>query len=161
MPEPKQIEIIARGLILDRGWALLCRNTAKGYYYLPGGHVEPGEPAKQALERELVEEANLQIEAGECAFICECCFQQEGKARHELNMVFHVEPPRSCRSPDGAEHTGIPAEILSCEDGIEFEWIELATLTDIDFRPLVIRAWVVSGCDLGDINRPGWMSISE
>gem|GEM_PF-6887474 len=57
-PEPndvKHIEVIARGLIIANNALLLCRNVAGGYWYLPGGHVEPGESAAEALSRELVE----------------------------------------------------------------------------------------------------------
>jgi ADP-ribose pyrophosphatase YjhB (NUDIX family) len=171
MAEPNHIEIIARGLIQDREWVLLCRDTANGYYYLPGGHVEAGEKAAAALQRELVEEAELHLEAGECMLICECCFEQDGKPRHEINLVFHVEPPRCSQGEQGNQDGGeslknkgeprVPEEIASCEEGIAFEWVELATLCDLDLRPTVIRAWVVSGGDLGDINRPGWISISE
>jgi ADP-ribose pyrophosphatase YjhB (NUDIX family) len=44
-PQPTRIEVIARGVMFHEEHVLLCQNCKHGYYYLPGGHVEPGEAA--------------------------------------------------------------------------------------------------------------------
>ena len=46
------IEIIARGVLIGPRGVMLCRPSSGGYSYLPGGHVECGEAASAALERE-------------------------------------------------------------------------------------------------------------
>src|SRR5262249_814619 len=46
---PDAIEVIARGLLRDRSQILVCQSLKHGYCYLPGGHVEFGEPAAVAL----------------------------------------------------------------------------------------------------------------
>jgi len=133
-----KIEVIARGLIQVGSSYLLCRNVEKGYCYLPGGHVEFGESAAAALERELIEEAGLRVTVGRLMMASEVIFEQGGKRRHELNLVFHVEPASGVELDTGKE-------VASLEEGIGFDWVEQAAVVETDLRPGVIRAWLVSG----------------
>lgn len=129
----KAPEIIARG-VLARGSAILvCRNLAKGYTYLPGGHVELGETAAEALAREFEEETGLAVEVGDCEAVAEVLFGQGG---HEINVVFHVE-----------HSSELSETIESKEDDIGFEWLEHAAIVDADLRPRSIKAWLVGGGD--------------
>jgi len=164
---PKRIEVISRALIQVGGFVLLCRDRKGGYSYLPGGHVEPGEAASDAVARELNEEAGLQeVRVGPCCLITEQRFSQNGKPRHELNLVFHVE---HARRDDGtplwqdnkagaAASAPIP-QVPSREDHIEFIWVEGAAIAEVDVRPLTIRAWLMTGS--GGLETPGWISHSE
>ncbi len=56
-----EIEVIARGLCIRDGKVLLCRHIKQAYNYLPGGHVEFGESATDALAREMMEEAGVAV----------------------------------------------------------------------------------------------------
>lgn len=53
------------GIIISDGRIFLCRRNAgkslAGHWEFPGGKVEPGEEAKQALLRELQEELGMQV----------------------------------------------------------------------------------------------------
>jgi 8-oxo-dGTP diphosphatase len=133
----RAIEIIARGVWIEHGQILLCRNIAGGYFYLPGGHVEFGEPAGEALRREFVEEAGIRVQADECLLVGESSFEQAGKVRHEINLVFHVEHA----SPSSGT---APTPVRSLEPHIDFEWVAISRLAQIDVRPRWLADWIVA-----------------
>lgn len=138
----REIEFIARGLAVRGGDVLLCRNVKKGYFYLPGGHIDPMEAAADACAREYLEETGLQVRPGACLLVAEVRFGDGRKAVHELNVVFHVEH----------ENGSWPEDVASREEKISFEWVDRAALVDIDLRPRAIRAWLVAdeqGDELG------------
>ncbi|MCB9838540.1 MAG: NUDIX domain-containing protein [Phycisphaeraceae bacterium] len=132
----------------------MCQNLEQGYFYLPGGHVEPGEIAAAAVKRELLEELSLGAHVGDCRLMAEQIFRQGGKARHEINLVFHVEhlwkpdAPPPDDDPDPAHDTetritpGI--EIRSAEPHIGFEWIAINNLPATDLRPAIVRDWLAN-----------------
>jgi ADP-ribose pyrophosphatase YjhB (NUDIX family) len=156
------VEFIARGLWLHGSRALLCRNLDKGYLYLPGGHIEFGESAAAALEREFLEEAGARVAAGGLLLVTEGAFATKKRWHHELNLVFRVEPvasPTARRAsgsdPDGQE----PPRVTSREKGIGFEWVDLAAAVDLDIRPLSVKAWLAAGAGVDPTAaRAEWVS---
>lgn len=136
------IEVIARGVSRRGNSVLLCRNDKRGYLYLPGGHVEVGERAEDALVREFAEECGVKVSIGDLALTCEASFGQGANLVHEVNLVFHVEP-----LPDSLT-------VLSLEPGISFHWIDSAAIAGLDLRPDPIKAWLMSG----GAGSSGWAS---
>ena len=143
----KEIEVIARGLLLKGGDVLLCREVERGYMFLPGGHVEFGEPAADALAREFAEESDLEVRVGPLLLATEGSFEQKGKRHHEINLVFHVEPVRGAA----------PERVASREPQIAFDWTPLAAVQERDVRPGTIQAWLAAG-GRGDSQGAGWLS---
>ncbi|MCA9288427.1 MAG: NUDIX domain-containing protein [Phycisphaerales bacterium] len=141
----QHIEVIARALIEHQGRVLLCRSVEHGYAYLPGGHVEFGESAGQAVARELEEEAGVAARVGEPVLFHECRFVQRGKPRHELSVLFHVELEDS------------EAPVRSREAHIAFDWITLADLPRVDLRPAGIIDWLRQPSS----SRASWLSTDE
>lgn len=131
-----EIEFIARGVWQHGSAVLLCQNTDKGYYYLPGGHVEFGESAAKALEREFLEESGQTVKAGRLLLVTEGSFATRKREHHEINLVFHVEHGRS---------GGKPPTVSSKENGIDFAWVDHAAIVDLDVRPNSIKAWLAAG----------------
>ncbi|HYX86518.1 MAG TPA: NUDIX domain-containing protein [Gaiellales bacterium] len=82
----------ARAVIADGdGRVLLDRTHHQGkapFYWLPGGGVEPGETAAEALRRELVEEASVVIDVDRLLYVSENLFVESGEYRHEVILYF-------------------------------------------------------------------------
>lgn len=58
----RNIECIARAIIEENGKFLLCRGKGKVNFFFPGGHIEEGESAPEALMREIQEELGEESE---------------------------------------------------------------------------------------------------
>lgn len=58
----------ASGLILRGRTVLVERSKGKEYFIHPGGKIEPGETAKQALVRELKEEFRIDVREADLEF---------------------------------------------------------------------------------------------
>jgi ADP-ribose pyrophosphatase YjhB (NUDIX family) len=119
--KPHGIEVIVRAVITDslHEKILACSPKSKEYFYLPGGHVEPGETAVQALKRELLEETG--VETNILSYIpigaSENIFFQKNEKHHEVNIYFFVPGIFSESS-----------EIISYEQDILFRILPAAAL---------------------------------
>ncbi|MBL7150292.1 MAG: NUDIX domain-containing protein [Candidatus Pacebacteria bacterium] len=91
------LEVAVRAIIQKDSKILVCYEKGSGYYFTPGGHIEPGESAEQALYRELKEELDLKIKKSSFIGAVENIFPHDGKGyhdgkeHHELNLIFKVE----------------------------------------------------------------------
>ena len=118
---PGTIEVIARGVLTRGDRVLLCRSLLRGYVYLPGGHVEFGEPARAALVREVEEELGVSLKAGEFLGLLEHAFRDAGGAHAELNILFRLH--------------GEVGTLRSREPEIAFFWAPLSELGSLPLLP--------------------------
>ena len=128
------IETIARGVAIIDGEVLLCRAKGGKSSYLPGGHIEFGETAREALVREILEEMGVEATAGKFLGAVENSFMQHGKPHAEINLVFEL---KFAEKPEAAAK----------EDWIEFEWVALEELENANLLPRVFNA-LASGPDV-------------
>ena len=133
-------ELIARAIIRSSDKILVVRQRGMAWYFLPGGHVEPGEPVETALLRELVEEIGVEGEVTRFAGVIEHGYTRDDTAHHEINLVFEVQIAS--------------IDVESREDHLEFEWLPIGDLGDTDVRPRALKDALLDGA----VTTPIWRS---
>lgn len=123
--ENKHFEILARAVILSAGKILLCKRKDRDYSFLPGGHVEFGEPTEIALAREINEELRVSVIASKFLGALENIFIQDGEKRHELNLVFKVSLDKISDK--------------SAERHIEFYFVDIKNLASENLLPVALK----------------------
>lgn len=132
MYENANVEVIARGVCVVDGQLLLCHGKKTTLTYLPGGHIEFRETARQALEREIREELGRASEAGRFLGCCEHAFVQKGAPHAEINLVFELTiPGLDPRAP-----------VAAAEAWIGFRWQPLDKLDEANLEPAPLRALI-------------------
>lgn len=119
----------SRALIEVQGKVLLVKRVGEAFTFLPGGHVDAGEAAVQAVARELHEETGFTAEIGDLIGIAENDWQQNGQHQTEIALVFR------------GRIVGIdaPAVIASKEPHIEFIWADKSQLDTHQLHPVALR----------------------
>ncbi|WP_332092008.1 NUDIX domain-containing protein [Paenibacillus sp. GYB003] len=101
----------AEGIIVRKdGSAVLVQcDSEESFYRFPGGGVEFGETAAEAIKRELVEEFNLQSEIGTLACLNESIVEFDGRKRHDCTILHwgSIDDTHVSDSISHSEHEGI------------------------------------------------------
>ncbi len=143
MDNKNNIHVLSRAVIIDQEHILLCKtlDLPQSFYFLPGGHIEHGESAEEAVLRELIEETGAKCRIKRFLSCLEHSFEPGHSSichNHEYNFIFEAES-----SPLKA-HNIIP----QMEDHIKLVWIPLSEIAKIDFRPeplqTLIPQWLKS-----------------
>jgi 8-oxo-dGTP pyrophosphatase MutT (NUDIX family) len=145
MHEKAKVEVIARGVCVSEGRILLCHGKKAALTYLPGGHVEFRETARQALVREMKEELGLDARAGRFLGCCEHAFVQKGEPHAEINLVFELHIPGLV--------SGEP--VVAAEEWLGFRWQPLDKLDEAEVEPAPLRARIAEW-----LARPGGHFVS-
>jgi 8-oxo-dGTP pyrophosphatase MutT (NUDIX family) len=102
--EPERIRPIAIAVVRDAKGALLVTSavdptTGRTFARPPGGGIDPGELAADAVVRELQEELGVDAAAPRLLGVLEHRFAFGGRAGHEHVFVFAVEMPADASLP--------------------------------------------------------------
>ena len=123
--------IRAAGILLSGEWVLLHRPLRQGVWALPGGTVELGESAAQALARELAEELAVSAVCGQLVYVVENFFRIAGTQSHEVGLYFLASfHPESLPLPGGGAFAG-----RERSKHLEFCWFRRSRLGEIELRP--------------------------
>jgi 8-oxo-dGTP pyrophosphatase MutT (NUDIX family) len=128
----KEIETLARGVLLDGEYVLLARCKGSAVTFLPGGHVHPGEGLVAALKRELREELDISCRVGPYLGAVEHSFTEEDGRHFEINHYFRVQGQGLKRSFDP----------ISREEQLEFHWVHQRDLERRHLMPGPVREMV-------------------
>lgn len=120
-PAGPALRFVAAGLIVREGRILICQRRPDQpmalQWEFPGGKIEAGESAEQALARELDEELGIQATVG----------QRVIRIRHNYRHGGAVD----------LQFFAVPAFSGELENRIfhQFRWVRLEELPDYDFLP--------------------------
>ena len=81
------------GIVLHQGCVLLVKMKRNEQFVLPGGGIELGEQAADALRREMKEETGIDVTVGELIDVLEDFFHYDpsGRSYHALGFYYRCE----------------------------------------------------------------------
>ncbi len=83
----KALAIIPHSKDSPNEYLIQC-DRAQSVFRFPGGSIELGETAADAIRREMREEYGLEVVVGDLCIVCENFFHFDGTAGHEIQL-FH------------------------------------------------------------------------
>lgn len=133
MSDQNNIHVVSRAIILDQKHILLCKtiNHPNNFYFLPGGHIEHKESAKEALLRELLEETGDIFKVENFLGCFEHISNPDNKGIHDHEYIFIFKAE--------SDHFKFGKSITQLEENIELLWIPLNKISEIDFRPETLK----------------------
>ncbi|KPX66469.1 NUDIX hydrolase protein [Pseudomonas syringae pv. atrofaciens] len=129
----KIIRIAAALLIGADGRTLLVRKRGTQAFMQPGGKIEPGEPAPQALARELEEELGLIVDPAQAVFLGEFTAPAANEPGFEVNCQLY-EVRTDAQAVPAAE-----IEEVLWVDADSHAGLQLAPLTRDLILPLYLK----------------------
>ena len=124
------------GIAVHEERLLVEHNVKHGFCFVPGGRVEYGENAVQALSRELDEELGGGIQIGRLVIVADNLFELDGIRYQEVGMYFLVEFP--------SDHPilGREGRFEAAEPNLVYEWLPLDRLEEAELFPRFLRKLV-------------------
>lgn len=107
---------VTRGIIIKENKILI--SEAEGFpndFFLPGGHVEFGESAKDALKREFMEELGIPCRIDSFLGIVESKWSSQDTINCEVNQLFLIS----------SDHLHTDSNPLSKETHLRFLWLDV------------------------------------
>ena len=125
---------LARGIIIKNHKVLLAQATGYTNTFLPGGHIEFGESAKDALIREIEEELGITSTVDNFLGVVEHKWEKKGIVNCEINQVFVVN----------SEDLISGVNPVSSEPHLKFFWCDAAELDSKNLQPYPFRNLIKS-----------------
>jgi 8-oxo-dGTP diphosphatase len=126
--------ILARAVVLDGDNILLYKtlDMRENFYFLPGGHIEHGESAQNALKREMIEETGCEIIIKRFLGCLENIFENSESCKchnHEYSFIFEVE----------SKSLNMRMPLSNFDKRMELAWMPLSELANIPFKAEALK----------------------
>ena len=121
------------GIVVHDERLLVERNLRDGYCFVPGGRVEYGESASEALARELREELGEDVDIGRLVILSDNAFEAHGERYQEVAPYFLVELASESSLPS---HEGI---FEGSEPGVSLCWLPFEEIDGGNLFPPFLR----------------------
>ena len=118
--------LLSRGITAREGKILLAYYIEKGYWFLPGGHIEPGESGARALIRECQEEMNINISSPTALTTFEHAYEDKEEIQHEITIIYKF---------DVALEENVDSQIPH----LTFDWVSEEKFAEIKFLPKALK----------------------
>ena len=129
------------GIIKQENYFLIMRVNKTPYYHIPGGHIEIGEDSKQSLVSEIREEIGCDIRNAKLFAIQENFWTRKERRCHGIEFYYTIETKQKLEIKDYKT-----IEIDKKEEKLlEFKWVTVEELKNIDLRPNSIRDILIKG----------------
>ena len=121
------------GIAVHDGRLLVEHNIKHGFCFVPGGRVEYGENAAQALSRELDEELGGGIQIKRLVIVSDNLFELDGIRYQEVGLYFLMDFSR--------EHPilGREGRFEAAEPNLVYQWLTLDELEEVELFPRFLR----------------------
>lgn len=124
-----------------------------GHWLLPGGALEPGEPAEAAVVRHVLAQTGIAIQGAEFMGVYELRSDQAEAPYHRLVLAFTAHTYQDLPSPSGGEQVGSAAFFDPQKMSTALDPVDMQVLTDAGLvlisRSTIARALATAGIHLG------------
>lgn len=125
------------GIIIKDNKMLFVKSSIGNYYYMIGGAVQLGETTEKCVEREILEEAGLKVQAERLAVVCENFFKcaggvEDGFDCHTIEFYYLMKIQE-----DNAAVCKKQTDV-----GEELIWIPMEDIPDSDIKPSFIKEYI-------------------
>lgn len=128
------------GIIQQEDSFLIMRVNKTPYYHIPGGHIEIGEDSEEAVIREIEEEIGCEVKETKLFVIQENFWIRDNKKCHGIEFYYIIKPKEYLKIKGYSRIENDKGE----ERVLEFKWVNLKELKDIDLRPNNIKDLLIN-----------------
>lgn len=139
--EKEEFHVRTCGIIKQKDKFLIMRVNKTSYYHIPGGHIEIGEDSEQAVIREIKEEIGCDVQEAILFSIQENFWTRSAKKCHGIEFYYIIKPKQQLQMQDYTRIENDKGE----EKLLEFKWVTVEELKNIDLRPANIKDMLING----------------